>query len=427
MPVKASFNLLEIVVHYWESIKLAFEAIRSHKLRSGLTTLGILIGVLAVIVMMSMIDGLNRMVTRELDSIGSTTLYVQKSTWGPQDASEYLKVQKRKNLTLADAYAIRDQCPSVRRVAPNLHMTTTVKYRGQEALGVHVNGTTPDDQYIGDYEIDQGRPMSYFDVDHKRQVCLIGPTIAEKLALGQDPIGRNIIIEGKRFEVIALLKKQGVFLGNDKDSYLVIPITAYMKCISGAIREHGGFGTSVQVVVQPVDIGHVASARDEITELLRRRRRVPPSQPDDFSINSADQLMAVYRSITAGIFGLMIGVTFLSLLVGGIGIMNIMMVSVSERTREIGIRKAIGARKRDILRQFLVEAVALSSVGGLCGMILGFVLAALVSLAIKLPSTVTWWSVLLGFGFSAAVGIFFGWYPARKAADLDPIEALRYE
>lgn len=414
-------------MRYWESIKLAFEAIKSHKMRSGLTTLGILIGVLAVIVMMSMIDGLNRMVTKELDSIGSTTLYVQKSTWGPQDEAEQLKIMKRKNITLADAYAIRDNCPSVRRVAPNLHLSTNVMYRGEEAMGIHVNGTTPDDQYIGDYEIDLGRPMSYFDVDHKRQVCLIGPTVAEKLALGQDPIGKLIIIEGKRFEIIALLKKQGVFLGNDKDSYIVIPITAYMKCLSGEVRERGGFGTSVQVVVQPIDAVHVESARDEITELLRRRRKVPPSKPDDFSINSADQLMTVYRSITAGIFGLMIGVTILSLLVGGIGIMNIMMVSVSERTREIGIRKAIGARKKDILGQFLVEAITLSSVGGVIGMVLGFILAAIVSFVIKLPSTVTWWSVLLGFGFSASVGIFFGWYPAQKAAGLDPIEALRYE
>lgn len=211
MPARASFWLLENAMQYWESIKLAFEAIRSHKLRSGLTTLGILIGVLAVIVMMSMIDGLNRMVTKQLDSIGSTTLYVQKSSWGPQDAAEQLKIRKRKNLTLADAYAIRDNCPSVRRVAPNLHMMTTVKYRGQEAMGIHVNGTTPDDQYIGDYEIDLGRPMSYFDVDHKRQVCLIGPTIAEKLALGSDPVGKDIIIEGQRFEVIALLKNRGYF------------------------------------------------------------------------------------------------------------------------------------------------------------------------------------------------------------------------
>jgi putative ABC transport system permease protein len=414
-------------MNYWESIKLAFEAIRSHKLRSGLTTLGILIGVLAVIVMMSMIDGLNRMVTKELESIGSTTLYVQKNTWGPQDPTEYLSALKRKNLTLADAYAVRDNCPSVRRVAPNLHISTNVKYRGQEALGIHVNGTTPDDQYIGDYEVEIGRPMSYFDVEHRRQVCLIGPTVAEKLDLGADPLGKEIIIEGKRFEVIALLKTQGVFLGNDKDSYVVIPITAYMKCISGEVRERGGSGNSVQIVVQPLDAGHVESARDEVTELLRRRRRVPPSKPDDFSINSADQLMTVYRSITAGIFGLMIGVTLLSLLVGGIGIMNIMTVSVSERTREIGIRKAIGARKSDIMRQFLMEAVAVSSFGGVCGMVLGFILAALIAYAIKMPSTVTWWSVLLGFGFSAAVGIFFGWYPARRAAELDPIEALRYE
>jgi putative ABC transport system permease protein len=218
-----------------------------------------------------------------------------------------------------------------------------------------------------------------------------------------------------------------VFLGEDKDSYVVIPITTFMKAISGQVREHGGFGNSVQVVVQPLDAGRVESARDEITELLRRRRRVPPSQPDDFSINSADQLMAVYRAVTSGVFGLMIGVTLLSLLVGGIGIMNIMLVSVKERTREIGIRKALGARKADIMWQFLVEAVMLSSVGGVIGMALGYAMAALISLAIKLPSTVTWWSVALGFGFSAAVGIFFGWYPAKRAAELDPIEALRYE
>jgi putative ABC transport system permease protein len=367
------------------------------------------------------------MVTKELASIGSTTLYVQKSTWGPQDMEQWLKAQRRKNLTLQDAYAIRDQCPSVLRVAPNLHLSANVKYQREEVLGIHINGTTPEDMVIGDYEVDAGRPMSQVDIEHRRPVCLVGPTIADKLFGGQDPLGREVTIQGKRLEVIAVLKKQGVFLGNDKDSYVVVPITAYMKLFTGEVREHGGFGNSVQVVVQPVDAGHVESARDEITELMRRRRRVPPSQPDDFSINSADQLMAVYRAVTNGIFGLMIGVAVLSLLVGGIGIMNIMLVSVKERTREIGIRKAIGARRRDILSQFLVEAVVLSSVGGAAGMALGFVMAALIAMAIHLPSTVTWWSVLLGVGFSTAVGIFFGWYPAKRAAELDPIEALRYE
>ncbi len=410
-----------------ESVRLALDTIRAHKMRSGLTTLGILIGVLAVIVMMSMIDGLNRMVTRELASIGSTTLYVQKNTWGPQDMEQWLKAQRRKNITLQDAYAIRDQCPSVRRIAPNLHLGSSVKYQREEVLGVHVNGTTPEDMVIGDYEVEAGRPMSQFDVDHRRAVCLIGPTIAEKLFGGRDPLGREVTVLGKRLEVIAVLKKQGVFLGNDKDSYLVVPITAFMKLFTGEVRERGVPGNSVQVVVQPLDADHVESARDEITELLRRRRRVPPSQPDDFSINSADQLMAVYRTVTNGIFGLMIGVAVLSLLVGGIGIMNIMLVSVRERTREIGIRKAIGARKRDIMGQFLVEAVVLSMTGGLAGMVLGFVVAALVALAIHLPATVTWWSVLLGAGFSTSVGIFFGWYPARRAAEMDPIEALRYE
>jgi len=183
----------------------------------------------------------------------------------------------------------------------------------------------------------------------------------------------------------------------------------------------------VTIAVQPLDVAHIESAKDEVTELLRRRRKVPPSRPDDFGIVTADQIMGIFKKITAGVFGLMIGVTLLSLLVGGIGIMNIMLVSVNERIKEIGIRKAIGARKRDIMQQFIIEAVTLSLVGGITGMILGFILAWLVSLVIKLPASVSWWSVLLGFGFSAAVGIFFGWYPAQRAAELDPIEALRYE
>jgi len=339
---------------------------------------------------------------------------------------DWLNTRGRKNLTIEDAYAVRDNCPSVLRVAPILDNMSNVKYQKQEVLGSEVNGTTPEYQFIADYEVIDGRPMSNVDMVHSRQVAMLGSTVVEKLFGQQDPLGKEVIISGNRFEVIGLLAKKGSFLGNDQDNMLIIPISTFQKIFSGQIRNRGR-GGSVTIAVQPLDVAHVEKARDEVTELLRRRRKVPPSKPDDFGIVTADQIMGIFKKITAGVFGLMIGVTLLSLLVGGIGIMNIMLVSVNERIKEIGIRKAIGARKKDIMQQFIIEAVTLSLVGGITGMILGFILAGLVSLVIKLPATVSWWSVLLGFGFSAAVGIFFGWYPAQRAAELDPIEALRYE
>ncbi len=414
-------------MNIWESVRLAFDAIRAHKLRSGLTTLGILIGVLTVIGMLALIDGFNKMITKQLASLGTTTLYVQKTSF-VMDRDEWLKTRGRKNLTIDDAWAIRDNCHSVLRVAPMLDNMSSIKYQKQEVLGAEVDGTTPEFQFISDYEITDGRAMSQVDMDHSREVAMIGATVADKLFGNQDPLGKEITISGNKFEVISTLGKKGSFLGQDQDNMVIVPISTFMKLFSGQIRARGPRGGgSVDIAVQPLDADHVASAKDEITELMRRRRKVPPSKPDDFAINTADQLMDIFHKITAGVFGLMIGVTLLSLLVGGIGIMNIMLVSVNERIKEIGIRKAIGARKGDIMRQFLIEAVTLSSVGGVIGMVLGFVIAGLVSLTMHLPASVSWWSVLLGFGFSASVGIFFGWYPAQRAAELDPIEALRYE
>ncbi|MDO9391526.1 MAG: ABC transporter permease [bacterium] len=412
-------------MNIWESVRLAFDAIWAHKLRSGLTTLGIMIGVLTVIGMLALIDGFNKMIAKQLSSLGTTTLYVQKQGL-VMSHEDWLNTRGRKNLTIEDAYAIRDNCPSVLRVAPILDNMANVKYQKQEVLGTEVNGTTTEYQFIAEYEIIDGRPLSNVDMVHSRQVAMLGSTVVEKLFGQQDPLGKEVIISGNRFEVIGLLGKKGSFLGNDQDNMIIIPISTFEKIFTGQIRNRGR-GGSVTIAVQPLDVAHIETAKDEVTELLRRRRKVPPSKPDDFGIVTADQLMGIFKKITAGVFGLMIGVTLLSLLVGGIGIMNIMLVSVSERIKEIGIRKAIGPRKKDIMRQFIIEAVSLSLVGGVTGMILGFILAGLVSLVIKLPASVSWWSVLLGFGFSAAVGIFFGWYPAQRAAEMDPIEALRYE
>jgi putative ABC transport system permease protein len=412
-------------MNIWESVRLAFDAIRAHKLRSGLTTLGILIGVLTVIGMLALIDGFNKMIAKQLATLGTTTLYVQKEGL-VMSHEDWLKTRGRKNLTMEDAYAIRDNCPSVLRVAPMLDNMSNVRYGKAEVLGTEVNGTTPEYQYIANYEITDGRALVQVDLSHSRPVAMIGATVVEKLFGNQDPLGKEITISGNKFEVIAVLEKKGSFLGRDQDNTVIIPISTFQKMFSGQIRNRGR-GGSVTIAVQPLDVDHVETAKDEITELLRRRRKVPPSKPDDFGFVTADQVMSIFKKITAGVFGLMIGVTLLSLLVGGIGIMNIMLVSVNERIKEIGIRKAIGARKKDIMQQFIIEAVTLSLVGGVVGMLLGFIIAWVVSLTMKLPATVSWWSVLLGFGFSAAVGIFFGWYPAQRAAELDPIEALRYE
>jgi putative ABC transport system permease protein len=306
-----------------------------------------------------------------------------------------------------------------------LTRAVTIKFEGDELEGVELVGTTQEYQYISEFNIDAGRQLTSIDISQSRRVVMIGATVAEKLFGPRDPLGKEVTIGQYRFEVTALLEEKGSLFGSDQDNTAIIPITTFTKLYSGSITRRGD--ESVTIVVQPSSPEVMGDIRDDIIGILRRRRKVPPSEPDDFNINTAEQLMETYRTITSGIFGLMIGVTTLSLIVGGIGIMNIMLVSVSERTREIGIRKAVGAKRRDILSQFLFEAVTLSCTGGIIGMILGFLVAWIVSAIINLPAAVSWWSILLGFGFSVLVGVFFGWYPARRAASKNPIEALRYE
>ena len=408
----------------WEAIQLALKAIKAHKLRSALTTLGVMIGVMTVIGMLALIDGLNQLVAGQLSALGTNTLYVQKHAW-TMSREEFIRARRRRNLTLDDVAAIERQIELARRVAPMLTTAVSVRFGGQELEAVELIGTSPDYQFIAEFNIAAGRQMLPVDMTQNRQVVMIGATLAQELFPSRDPLGNSILIRQHRFEIIAVLEERGSLFGSDQDNLAIIPVTTYTKLFSGPITVRGE--ESVTIIIEPLSPDIIERLRDEITGLLRRRRNVPPGEENDFNINTAQQLLQTYRTITSGVFGLMIGVTALSLIVGGIGIMNIMLVSVSERIREIGIRKAVGARQRDILSQFLIEAVILSCAGGIVGMILGFLVAWGVSQIINLPAAVSWWSVLLGFGFSALVGIFFGWYPARRAAALDPIEALRYE
>ncbi len=412
------------MINVRESFRLSIGSIGAHKLRSVLTTLGIMIGVMTVIGMLALIDGLNRTVSNQLASIGSNTLYVQKHSW-VLNRDEAIKARRRRNLTLEDAEAIKMRVQSAQQVASMLMFPVSVRFEGQELTGVQLVGTTPEYQYITEFNIDAGRQMLDTDLNQSRQTAMVGKTVAEKLFPSRDALGKSILVGRHRFEVTAVLEEKGSLFGNDQDNTIVIPITTFIKLFSGPITVRGN--ESVTIIVKPRSPDEIDNVRGEITRILRQRRNLGPKEEDDFNINSAEQLLETYRAITSGVFGLMIGVTALSLVVGGIGIMNIMLVSVTERTREIGIRKAVGARKKDILSQFLIEAVTLSLVGGLIGTVLGFIVAWVVSAIIDLPAAVTWWSVVLGFFFSACVGIFFGWYPARRAATMNPIEALRYE
>ncbi len=407
-----------------ESVKLSGSSIGAHKLRSILTTVGVMIGVMTVIGMLALIDGLNSVVADQLAVLGTNTLYVQKFPW-TMTRDEITEMRRRQNLTMEDAHAVDRHTGTQIRVAPMLSSSRMVRRGAIDLMGVEVTGTTADYQLIAQIDVASGRQMLEIDLTQSRQVVMIGSTVARELFPSADPLGSRIIIGQRRFEVIAVLQERGAVFGADQDNIAIIPVTTYIKLFSGPITAIGD--ESVTIVVQPPDPDRIDQTTMQIRELLRRRRGLTPAQEDDFSINTAEQLLDTYRTLTSGVFALMIGVTSLSLVVGGIGIMNIMLVSVSERIREIGIRKAIGAKRSDIRTQFLIEAITLSCVGGILGMILGFVVAWGVSSIINLPAAVSWWSVLLGFGFSFAVGVFFGWYPSKKASEMNPVEALRHE
>jgi len=404
-----------------ESFVMALNSLKTHKLRSVLTTLGIIIGVTTVITMMSLTEGLKKSVEEELSVLGSDTFYVDKFPAIITSGKQWREYSRRKDLTYQDALAIGEVCPSVKTVAADisLYPGEMIKYRGESTDRVPIWGVTETYLQVYSYYVDWGRFITPTDVEHRRKVCVLGRDVVEKLFPYDDPLEKYIRSGPHRFLVVGVLEEKGSFMGSSQDNLVMIPLTTLQKL--------AGENFSVDIGVKPDSPGAMQNARDEVVTLLRRRRGLAYNDPNDFEIHTQDSLMGVFNNITGAAFAVVIGVASISLLVGGIGIMNIMLVTVTERTREIGIRKALGAKRKDILWQFLVEAAALSAVGGTIGILLGFLLGKLVGSVSPLPSTVPLWSVLLGLGFSTVVGMFFGIYPATKAARLDPIVALRYE
>jgi putative ABC transport system permease protein len=407
-----------------EVVRMAVDSLRGHKLRSFLTILGIVIGVMTVIGMVSIIQGLNKSFLAQLQSAGSDLIIIRKNE-GIQMGRMSEEERTRKDLTFEDAQAVEKGASLARAVAVSIYVspfeTVEVKYqnaKSDNSMVIGMNDKWPIVMAL--YLPRLGRFVTESEIAHSARVCVLGSELADALFPMTNPIGKEIRVGPEAFTVIGVLSKRGQMFGQSRDNFVGLPITTLMKYFR---YEKDG----LEIIATPRQSETLGETIEEITNVLRQRRKVPYGKPNDFSIMTQDTLVDLYNQLTGAAYLVMIVISSIGLLVGGIGVMNIMLVSVKERTREIGIRKAIGARAGDIMKQFLFEAVFLTGTGGLIGVFVGFGIALIVKAATPLPATVSPWSVVLGLSVSAVIGLFFGIFPAQKAARMDPIVSLRYE
>jgi putative ABC transport system permease protein len=403
-----------------ENFRIAFSALRANKMRAILTTLGIIIGVAAVIAVVSIVQGLQYMATNVFEGVGATYMMILARQDPQRSPGEVVHQVK---LTWDDGKAIRDQVPGVRLITPLVLGREQVKLRDRQHRPEALLGVNQDYQGVMNHTVDKGRFFSKIDLENRRKVVVVGTEVVEKLGLGNDPLGKEIYVGKYPATVIGVMEEKGQTLGQNLDDLVFIPFDSAVSLFGR------NAGDQVQLRLQAETTEDVEPVRDGIVRVLRTRHHLAAGQPDDFQVLIQDEILSQVTKLLSGVTAVVGGIVGIALLVGGIGIMNIMLVSVTERTREIGVRKAVGARRQDILIQFLIEAVTLSLVGGAIGLALGYGIGVLAAHLIPNwpPAHVPFWAVALAFGFSALVGIFFGIYPAGKAARLDPIEALRYE
>ena len=399
---------------------MAWLSLRANKLRSFLTLLGIIIGVLTVIAVVSVIQGLNNYVYTKMSFYGANDFSVQKVSMMGTSLKEFREQLKRKDLTLTEVQLLRDRCKSCELVGATTSTQQTVKFGNQFLKNTEIRGVTYLDHEIGStLELESGRHIQRQDETNSRPVCIIGWDVVEKLFPSLDPLGRWIKVGNQNFQIIGTGKKIGKLLGFSQDNYVRIPITTFMKTY--------GTRRSVSINIHTHSQEQLAQAQEEVRTILRSWRKRSYKDADDFSMATSETFIQFYKTATSGIYFAMIAISSIALIVGGIVIMNIMFVSVSERTKEIGIRMAVGARRRDILFQFLIESSVISAVGGIIGILLGFTVAKIVSATTSMPSSVEPSSIALAIIMSWSLGLFFGIYPANRAAKLDPVEALRSE
>jgi putative ABC transport system permease protein len=402
----------------FESLKIALAAIWANKLRSFLTVLGNIVAVTSIIAVVSLVQGIDDYVSDAIVSnFGVGTFSVQRFGMITSE-EEFEKVAGNPDVTELDATAVRT-ADLVRVVMSESDSSAEVRYKDRFIESISVNCVSRDYAEFGGYKVERGRLVTPTEIDRKRPVAIIGWEVADRLFPDEDPIDKVISLGGSHVRVVGVNEKKGSIFGSSQDQFALIPIGVGAKLFGARQR--------ISLTAKPADPRETVKAMDTATVALRIERRLKPSRPNNFGVVTSDTFLDMFRQITAGIFGVLIGVVALSLVVGGIVIMNIMLMVVSERTSEIGLRKALGAKRKDIVWQFLAESIALSTLGGVIGTALGFTAAWVVTKFTPMPASVHVYSIAMGIGMTAVVGLFFGLYPSIKAARLDPIEALRRE
>ena len=407
-------------MNFWEALTSALWSFRSHKLRSFLTLLGIIVAVTSIIAVVTVIQGLNSKVTELVTGRGADVFILDRiGTSEAFSAQALVEALRRPELTADDAEALAREGRNLLYVAAEASDREDVWGGNRRVEDMDIRGVGPEYPFLSTFEIARGRHLTPLEIEHGRPVTVIGEDVAEELFPTADPLGETVRVRGRHFTIVGIAEPQGTTFGVTQDDFVVISLQTWQKIFDRR--------ADVDISIKAADPDNVQAAIDEARMLMRIRHKLRPSEEDDFGFITTQEFMELYERVTTGVYSALVGLVAISLIVGGIVVMNIMLVAVTERTREIGIRKAIGARRRDILRQFLTEAVILAAVGGLVGVAFGFAIAIVVSRLTPLPYSLTWWSIALGIGISSLVGIVFGIYPAAKAARLDPIAALRFE
>jgi len=409
-------------MHFLEALRISLQSLWANKLRSVLTLLGVVIGVAAVIAVVTFVNGINGYVGEKIFNLGADVFIMFKVSPAVTNVDHYLEGQKRKDLTLEDYRAVLEGCKHCAHVGAYARNNSGhVKYAEESLSDTIVQGMTPAVAITQDVDIDSGRMLEDIDLENNASVAVVGTDIPETLMPGVDPLGKEIRIDGWTYRIIGVGKKKGKTLGQSLDNYVFLPMTSWLK-------QYGSYNTNMRISAKAVGTGPVLdTAIDEARVVLRTRRHDPAGGADTFDIETNSSLLSIWSSLTGTFFVAMIGISAISMVVGGIVIMNIMLVSVTERTREVGIRKAMGAKRADVMMQFLIEAVLLAVTGGVLGVLFGIAVAKGVTFAVGMPSVIKLWAVAAGLIVSASVGVFFGVYPAQRAAKLEPIAALRFE
>ena len=417
----AKTRQLRLAAFFWEATRIALDSLRKNKLRSFLTLLGIILATTTLIAVTALIHGMNVYIAEKVSNMGADGFRVVRMAWfGPFDPKKFMEMQKRNPQIKPEEYEfVKAGTTLVKDVGMMASRQARISYKGESVLGVDLQGITDNIPAINNVQVDLGRGITYEEVRRHAPVAFIGNDIRTRFFEGRDPLGKVIEVEGQPYEVVGVAKTLGSVFGSSQDNFVMIPIQSYFKTY--------GSRNGIRILAKASGQEHLNAAQDEIRVLLRSYRHLGPGQDDNFSIFASETIVNLWERLTGTIAAMAIGIVSVFMVVGGIVIMNIMLAVVSERTHEIGIRKSLGARRRDILSQYLVESAVLAGTGGLTGVAIAWMVAILVRSFTSVPMALPWSSVFIGVGLSATVGLFFGIYPAKRAARLDPIEALRVE